>query len=288
MCCSEPLTSPPCLSRGTSLASVAALLALLTAFCLFARGAEVKLEPNARWQLEFPDLPATLATMTTGKMQPARLTARLPANYSPESRFPLFVFLNGGNGGHGDTLPIDHKTVGSNDFICVNLPLFRRRLDTNIVSMDDFDTISRAYRTMLQRLLETVPNTTPERSALGGFSNGAHTTAVLLTGQDQFILDHFRAFFLIEGGFSLLSSNALQKPAMKRCRFLLLRGDSSDNENHDVRDHLAQGLQNAAQEHRLDFTSVVMHGYGHELPPKYQALLGQWTRGEKVTNMLKK
>ena len=44
-------------------------------------------------------------------------------------------------------------------------------------------------------LLDAVPNITPERSTLGGFSNGANTTGVLLAGQDDFILRHFRAFF---------------------------------------------------------------------------------------------
>ncbi len=63
-----------------------------------------------------------------------------------------------------------------------------------MVSMDDFDTISQAYRAMFTKLFEAVPNLKPERSALGGFSNGGHTTGVLLAGQDEFILDHFRLF----------------------------------------------------------------------------------------------
>ena len=40
----------------------------------------MKLEADARWSLEFPDLPDTLATVDTGERQPARLTVRLPAN----------------------------------------------------------------------------------------------------------------------------------------------------------------------------------------------------------------
>ena len=96
----------------------------LSVIPLASGAADVALEPDARWQLEFPDLPDTLATMTTGERQPARLTVRLPANYSRDGKFSLFVFLNGGDGGRGDTLPLDRKTVGSNDFICVHLPLF--------------------------------------------------------------------------------------------------------------------------------------------------------------------
>src|SRR3974390_729208 len=139
-------------------------------------GVDVSLEADARWSLDFPDLPDTLATMTTGERQPPRLTVRLPINYSRDDKFPLFVFLNGSDGGRGDTLPLDRKTIGSNDFICANLPLFKRafdKADGGLVTVDDFETVSRAYRVMLQKLFDTIPNITPERSALGGFSNGA-------------------------------------------------------------------------------------------------------------------
>lgn len=261
----------------------------LTAFLLSdspAYGAGVQLLPNLRWQLVFSDLPDTLASMTSGKKEPARLTVRLPANYSSEGRFPLFVFLNGGDGGPGNTLPIDQKNIGSNDFICVGLPLFRRELNTNTVSKNDLQTLSHAYEVMLQRLLDLIPNTTPERSAFGGFSNGANATAVLLAGQHEFILRHFRAFYLIEGGFGTLTPEVLQKPAMKHLRFLVLRGNQPDNEHPEERqknDHLARALEDTAHKLGLDFTSKVMHGYGHEFPREYQTFLGKWLRGENVS-----
>src|SRR5688572_11951830 len=117
--------------------TTAILFTLLTG----AGAAVVKLEPDARWQLEFPQLPDTLATIISGERQPARLTVQLPANYSRTGKFPLFVFLNGGDGGRADGLPIDRTTVGSNDFICVNLPLFKRAFDKKdggLITIDDF------------------------------------------------------------------------------------------------------------------------------------------------------
>lgn len=256
-----------------------------TIIALTSSAAEVKLEHDASWQLEFPDLSDTLATMTTGKKQPARLTVRLPANYSREGKFPLFVFLNGGDGGRGDTLPLDRKTVGSNDFICVNLPLFKRAFDKSdggLVSVDDFDTVRRAHRVMLQKLLDTIPNITPERSTLGGFSNGAHTTALLLAGQDEFTMRHFRAFYFVEGG-TPLAANVLHRAAMKRYRFLLMRGDQSEPQTEGKAfTHVTQALEYLAKEHELDFTFITMRHTGHDLPLKYQLLLGQWVRGEKI------
>ncbi len=215
--------------------------------------------------------------MSTGQRQPPRLIVRLPTNYSRDGKFPLFVFLNGSDGGRADALPLDRKTIGSNDFICANLPLFKRafdKTDGGLVTVDDFETVGRAYRVMLQKLFDTVPNITPERSALGGFSNGAHTTALLLAGQDEFVLRHFRAFYFVEGG-SPLAANALHRAALKRCRFLLMQGDQT---NH----YLSRALELGAKEHGLDFTFITMPDTGHEFPPKYQRLLGQWIRGETL------
>jgi predicted esterase len=142
---------------------------------------------------------------------------------------------------------------------------------------------------MFQKLFDTVPNITPERSALGGFSNGGHAVGVLLAGQDEFILSHFRAFYLAEGGFGPLAANALRKIAMKPCRFLLLRGDQPDDdsakskEEREHNTHLAQALELEAQEFHLDFTAVTMQNTGHDLPRKYQAILGAWVRGESIS-----
>ena len=255
------------------------LVVLALSVVVSARGAAGNaLEPNARWQLEFPDLPDTLATMSTGQRQPPRLTVQMPANYSREGKFPLFAFLNGDNGGRGDTLPHDPKTIGSNDFICVSLPLFKRAFDKRdgvLVTVDDFVTASRAYRVMFQKLFDTVPNIAAERSALGGFSNGAHMTALLLAGDDDFILSHFRAFYFVEGGNPLVA-NALHRVALKPCRFLLMCGDEGN-------DYLSPAVEARARECGLDFAFITMRGTGHEFPLKYQRLLGQWIRGERLS-----
>jgi predicted esterase len=252
---------------------------------LLGNAADLRLQPEARWQLEFPDLSDTLATMGSGQRQPARLTVRMPLNYSPAGTFPLFVFLNGGDGGRGDTLPLDQKTVGSNDFICVNLPLFKRALDKDrgaLITVDDFETVSRAYHAMLQKLLDIVPNVTTERSAFGGFSNGAHAIALLLAGHDEFILGHFRAFYFVDGG-SPLAANALGDPALKACRFLLMRGDQPKNDPERIAyTDLTNALKISAKTHGLKFSVITMRDTGHDLSQEYQQILGKWIRGEDV------
>src|SRR5687767_14786375 len=194
-----------------------------------AGGAEtVKPGPDVTFRFEFPELPETLESLSSGKREPARLTATLPINYDSKGRFPVFIFLNGGDGGRGDGLQIPGRVVAPRDFICVSLPLFKRsysEAEGGVISMEDFEVISRSYRAMLERLFEAAPNCQRERSALGGFSNGAHAVGVLLAGQDRFILDHFDSFFFVDGGFGPLAANVLSKLRMKDCRFLLIYGE---------------------------------------------------------------
>lgn len=268
------------------------MLALVLAVTTCANGAEaVKLEPNATLHFEFPDLPDTLATVQSGVKQPAQLTAQLPENYSRDGKFPICVYLDGGAGGPGDKQDIARKIVGSRDFICVNLPLFKRAYNTNdgvLISMDDFETVSRACRAMLQKLLAAVPNITPERSVFGGFSNGAHTTALLVAGQDEFILHHFQAFYFVEGG-DFLAANALHKNSMKHSRFLFLHGDYSGGvQGSEGHGFINRAIEHYAKAENLDFTTVVMRNTGHDFPPKYMAIAGQWIRGEKLPDLGKK
>lgn len=259
------------------------ILVLIFVLIVRAQGAEtVKLEPNAMLRFDFPDLPDTLATMNIGEKQPAQLTAQLPENYSRDGRFPLCVYLDGWDGGRGDRPGIARAIVGSRDFICVNMPLFKRVYSTNdgvlglLVSVDDFEMVSRAYRAMLQKLFDAVPNITPERSAFGGFSNGAHTTSLLIAGQVEFILHHFQAFYFVEGG-AFLAANTLEKPSssIKHFRFLFLHGDYSSGFRNSA-------IEGFAKEQNLDFTTVVMRNTGHAFPPQYMATTGQWIRGEKL------
>ena len=124
---------------------------------LASLGAEAKLDPNSILSFVFPDLPDTLMTKSSGEKQSARMSAELPENHSRKGQFPLFIFLTGGGGGHGEAKPSARELVGHRDFICVNLPQFKRDLNTTepfrglSISPDDFDLISRAYQTMLQK-----------------------------------------------------------------------------------------------------------------------------------------
>ena len=243
-------------------------------------------KPGDVLSFDFPELPDTLASMVAGERQIPRMTVTLPENYSDNGRFPLLVFLL--PYGCGELHIPTREVIGARDFVCAHLPVFKRTYNKNepyrgiIVSMEDFETLSHAFRVMLGKLFSVVPNIDPERSAMGGFSNGGFATAVLLAGQDDFTLCHFRSYFFVEGNAPLVA-NVLHKPAMKRNRYLVMRGDKlAGVPVHEARVHIDHALRYCAQEYELDFTFVVMRGAGHELPDEYAAQIGQWIRGEPL------
>lgn len=266
---------------------------------------EIKLESKAKITLEFPDLPETFYAEATKQQVPARLTAELPENYSREGRFPVFVFLGGGNGGRGaDTTA--RSIVGPRDFIAVNMPLFKDHSASNppllqgidlravgvstsrLIFPSDAAKLSQAYRVMLQKLFDTVPNIAVERSTFGGFSNGAHATAALLAVKDEMLLRHFRAFYLVEGGLALLANpTALEEPVLRQCRFIMLFGDhDSDAMLQAARTLIAEPLLGAlaqkAATQRIELTRITMRGIGHAFPAEYKKLLGCWVREEEL------
>lgn len=273
----------------------AAGLALAAAFAQ----AEEALKPGQVITLTFPELPPTLIAQAKGEATPAMLTARLPDNYTPEGRWPLFVFVAGGVGSKGDTVGNAREIVGPRDFIVVSLPLFQRAYNPKeqpgggmAITVDDFEVLRGAYRAMLGRLMQTVTNTAPERSTLGGFSNGAHATALLIAGGDEFTLEHFRQFIFVDGGAQFLAPFGLGSPELARCRLLLLRGDQREMKAMrpgqppvDARvflDKIFDAVDGMARARGLDWTQVVMRGRGHGFEPEFRKIAGQWTRGEKM------
>jgi hypothetical protein len=291
----------PCRSSlGTLL--LASLAFILITVCSKA-GNAAELKPNAVIALEFPELPPTYFAQKTHNNEPPRLSAQLPEDYTADRKFPLFVFLDGGNGGAGGDASFARRVVGPRGFIAVNLPLFKEpkaaaptipglnRSLGDLVHPGDAAVLASSYRVMLEKLAQAVPNIATEGSTLGGFSNGAHATSVLAAARDEFLLQHFTSFVLLEGGIGLaLNPTALSDPAMKGHRFLVLFGDHDKNpETQAQREKFSAPIlaliEQQAKAAQLDLTSIIMTGYGHEQPPEYLKLIGAWTRGEKLPEL---
>lgn len=261
--------------------------AILFTILLSSRVFAADLAPNAKVTLDFPELPNTLAGMVSGTAKVAQLGALLPANYTPGSRHPLFVYLKGGSGGPEDGGGMARDIVGAEDFIAVQMPLFKKNQTkgkTMPVTLEDLPIISQAYRTMLEKLAATVPNIDWERSVIGGHSNGAHTLSALLAGNDEFITQHFRGYWFHEGGFTLLPACLRGKDS----RFLALIADDGMTVTSEFRQLMldqASLLERQAKLMKIDLQVVTMRGYGHDVPPECMRNVRQFAWGQPLEDI---
>jgi len=249
-----------------------------------------RLKPRTTLRFVFPDLPKTLFEKRRKRRAPAALAASLPENYTPNGSFPLFVYVEGGCGASvtRKDLAYARKLAGPRDFIAVALPLFKKDLDPEeahhgllIQAHDDYPLISRCYRTMLRKLFATVPNIAHEHSCLGGFSNGAHTTALLLSAVDPFALRHFTGFYFLDGGFHITS---FHKTAVRGKRFLYMPGGRRKKKDRRLLlDSLAARCARAVRT-GVNVTLHPMPNTEHAFPDRHIPDLQAWVRAILCTS----
>ncbi|NPV49128.1 MAG: hypothetical protein HPY69_19465 [Armatimonadetes bacterium] len=234
------------------------------------------LAPGRWFTVTFPEMPPTLFALSTQRTDPAQMTVFLPRNYDPQRKHPLFIFLNGGDGGNASNPTVARALTEEQDFICVALPLFKISLDPNspvnkppvlIVRSADGQYGWPFVRTMLAKLDQTVPNIDPDHRILGGFSNGAHATAALIDGSDGEVTHMFSAFIFGEGGGGLQHYELLKgKP------FLMI---SSSARSLPRATEIADTAKAAGALTTLLFEDIGQHGFTTAVYPKIR----EWLRG---------
>jgi predicted esterase len=152
---------------------------------------------------------------------------------------------------------------------------------------NDYETISAAYAVMLKRLNEVVPNIDASRSALCGFSNGAHTIGVLLAKQDPVILQQFHSFGMFEGGVMLPMTVGLagQLPEpLKKHRYMIIFSDVDAPTEGKAADpfrpffyNIFQNFSKNAKANGVDLTFVTTHS-GHHFGVDEKPLVADWAR----------
>ncbi|MFH2046049.1 MAG: hypothetical protein ABIK92_12975 [Pseudomonadota bacterium] len=238
------------------------------------------LKAKAVLEFAFDELPDTLYGLKKGKRVTPRLLACLPKNYTQDALFPVLVYIAGGDGGiiNRENLNYVRKLTADKDFIAVALPLFKKALDPEemfkgvlIGAYDDLLIISKCYRKMLKTLFDAVFNIDAKRSLFGGFSNGAHTTAMLVSAVDPFIMKHFSGFYLLDGGCYITSGH---KIVVRKKRFIQFVGGSR---RYKWRRHLLDFVDaNHAMGWQPDVTIVKMPGVEHAFPDEYIPQLRKW------------
>jgi hypothetical protein len=225
--------------------------------------------------LEFPKLSPTMYNMVFGNNAVPRATVFLPADYSTDKKYPALLWIVGGAGSTGDGARALAETYGNKGFIYINLPQFKNKLEPVLPDSSNYwrrlmlhyeadnEIIWSSYKTMLDSIWKLMPNIDAANSFIGGFSNGGHTTAILLNRPNAEITGYFNKFIFIEGGMGLTNYKVLKgKPA------IFMQGGNSP-------DWIRPIYQNAKDEGALA-SFILMEGYGHEFPKQYQEILKKW------------
>jgi predicted peptidase len=244
-----------------------------------ARPAEpaTKLVPGNTITVQYPEMPSTFHAVFQKTNVKAQMSIFLPTNYDPGKKFPLFIFLNGGDGGVGGNPGVARSLCEGRDFVCVSVPLFKapdfKVTETNvpgagfIMSAEDARYMWPFFKIMLANLEALVPNTDPAHRLLGGFSNGAHAIAGLIDESDGEIARRFSAFLFIEGGGKLQHYDLLKgKP------FLMV----SSNAKSQPR---AQQICDAANVAGAKAALVVEDVGKHDFPMSAYPAVRKWLRG---------
>lgn len=270
------------MARIAWLIQLSSLLVLPAAASVQTSQREVK--PGQVMQFEFQGLPATVYALQSGAAGPPTMTVRLPDNYNARDTFPVFVYLQEANGGPATDIDKARAIIGTSDFVLVSMPLFKRQVDKTerfngiLLSAEDLPTLAGAYKTMLGKLYETVPNTDPIGSVIGGFSNGGNALAVLLAGHDPTITAHFRRFFFVEGGIGYGLWLALYHSSFKNSDLLVLLGTEGPPWRRKIAQAEADAISDVAQQCGIPCKRVVMEGTGHAFPDKYYGDVKSWAQ----------
>jgi len=241
----------------------------------------MRLRPGEIETFAFPDQPQTLWSLGQSfetKKMPA-VTVRLPDNYTKKREFPLVVFIGAARGGSGHDVSAVTSVVGTSDFICVSLPLFKNPADIekhkqmpNIhelaIEPGQTELLWSAYAPMLEKVFQEVPNIDRTKTFFGGFSNGAHATAALLNHPNAGpgLREYVNHFYFVEGGHFLQLTMALPDAEL-----LFMQGE----QRAPWLEKTAEPLQWNV---RIGVEVRTMPGIGHAFPGREKRWLRAWIR----------
>jgi len=256
------------------------LLVCYVAVSALAAGPAPKLAPSIKFTVVFPELPPTFYRLDTGEKIPTQMTVFLPANYDRNRKHPLLIFLDGGNGGGATNPKVARALSEEKDFVCVILPLFKEKLlpkepaggGKNIPRIlmhpEEAPYMWPIFKKMLARLDKVIPNLDPKHQIIGGFSNGAHTIAAMISDPNCDLTQRFSGFLLVEGGGRLQHLESIKGKAI-----LMVWGNerSRSRAQQNCDDALKAGAK---------ASFYIMNNVGHDFPVKEYPALRAWLRGE--------
>jgi hypothetical protein len=224
-----------------------------------------RVKPGADFRVQFPDLPKTL------NADIAEMHLMIPNDYDPETKHPIFLWMNG-NKGHPGAWTAASITERKK-FICVSFPLFKEKTANGATvssvgeiyfRMSDAPFMWEQLKIMIDRLNEMVPNINWDISISGGFSNGAHATAQMANNTGGEFGELFHNFVLWEGGDNLSNLKPLEGNAIA-----IIWGEKSLKGSLS-----ALAVQTKGKGIRT--LAIEQTGVGHEVVDSYYPDVGKW------------
>lgn len=242
------------------------------------KAATIRLNPRQVLTFEFPQLSKTLAGDTP------RVTLRLPDNYSSSKTYPLLIFLSGGKGGNGNKIDKPKDIIGSDDYIIGNFPLFGQAnssepFDGVLVGFDNYPELTKAFTVFMTQINQTIPNINTKKNVIGGFSNGAHTLAIMLSALDANFLDNFKYIFFVDGGEDWSWAGLARTSKLKNHHFLLIYGGGKKSKAEWWRKHTlnrAESYREFAAKWNIDLQVEIIKGFNHDFPKEYYPIIRHW------------
>jgi hypothetical protein len=219
-------------------------------------------KPGATLTLDFPDL------TPDRKDQPAQCQVNIPSGYDPSKKFPLVIWLAGGE---GNNTP-NRSFLPAGDFIAAGLPYPKGANNPGQANMvGAFEKIWTYHKRMIDEIYKRVPNIDRASSIVAGFSNGGHAIDGMLRmkKKEGDLADYFGVFILVDGGGTEASSYG-SLPSLKGKFAYLCWGETSPakpNVSALAREFKTKGASHVASE---------MAATGHAFAESEQPKIKDW------------
>ncbi|PHX57754.1 MAG: hypothetical protein CK553_02890 [Opitutia bacterium] len=222
--------------------------------------------PGATLKFDFPELTVD----RKGALAACHLT--LPTNYEATKKYPLVVWLGGGEGGNTPSKAF----LPEGDFILVGLPYPKGANNPAQANMvGDYAKVWAYQRFMLDEIAKVIPNIDRSRSIIAGFSNGAHAIdGMLRLSSGPKLTDYFGIFIFADGGGTGYTS--LGALTDLQGRFAYVCWGSEKGSNKPNTSHLPAALKAKG----ATVVGSEMAGVGHAFAPSEYPKIAEWL--EKV------
>ena len=222
--------------------------------------------PGASMKFHFPELTVD----RHGALAACNLT--LPAEYETTKKYPLVVWLGGGDGGNTPS----KSFLPAGEFILAGLPYPKGANNPAQANMvGDYAKVWTYHRFMLDEIAKVIPNIDKSRSIIAGFSNGGHSIdGMLRLSSGPKLTDYFGIFIFADGGGTAYTSKGNLPDLKGKFAYACWGGEKGSNKP------ATSQLPKALKAKGATVVGSEMVGVGHSFDASEHPKVAEWL--EKV------